>query len=51
MFSLQENYHDQAEVLLTFVGPPNLLQRCQGARVCRYPLGTLEIAVVDLLGF
>ena len=26
MFSLQENYHDQAEVLLTFVGPPNLLQ-------------------------
>lgn len=43
-FSLQEHYHDQAEVLLTFVGSPNLLQRCQGARVCRYPLGTLEIA-------
>jgi hypothetical protein len=33
MFSLQEHYHGQAEVLLTFVGPPNLLQRCQGVVV------------------
>ena len=33
MFSLQEHCHDQAEVLLTFVGPPNLLQRCDWGRV------------------